>query len=182
MRRALPVAALLLGAAVAVLLKRPPPPPPPPPPAPSLLGYQKSYRELPPDEQRVYFSLRSAITTAERVRANTKHWPEPAGLSGEGLAAFSDDRLEWTKREAGLYVNYLGVPKGRGLRWLVLVIEPDPKQLKLPNEPPPPVDIEHHTLADGTALHVTVWSAPNTGPLPVTVVPFPVADGWTERR
>jgi hypothetical protein len=144
-----------------------------------LLPYQRSYRELPAAEQQVYFSLRSAISTAERYRATNKKWPPPSGLQGEGLAS---DRLDFTMLEGGLYVNYLGVPKGDGLRWLVMIIEPDPKELKLPNQPPPPVDVEHHTLADGTNLHVTVWSQPNQGPLPVAVVPYPVADGWTERR
>ncbi|MFT3840438.1 MAG: hypothetical protein QM723_25845 [Myxococcaceae bacterium] len=150
--------------------------------AAELLPYQRSYRELPAAEQQVYFSLRSALSTAERFRAASKKWPPPEALSGEGLEAFAGDRLSWSKLEGGLYVNYLGVPKSGGLRWLVMIIEPDPKELKLPNQPRAQDDVEHHTLADGTTLHVTVWSQPNEGPLPVAVVPYPVADGWTERR
>ncbi len=180
-RRALAIGGGLLALAALIVagkLLRPNPRPA----GAELLPYQRSYRELPAAEQQVYFSLRSAISTAERYRAANKKWPPPEALAGEGLAAFSGDRLGWSRLEGGLYVNYLGVPKGEGLRWLVLIIEPDPKELRLPNQPPPPVDLEHHTLSDGTTLHVTVWSEPNQGPLPVAVVPYPVADGWTERR
>ena len=182
---ALAFAALVAAAAVAWHFASEPKPqwaPRPPPPQPSgLLPYQHTFRELSAEDQQVYFAVRSAMATAERVRATTKKWPEPAGLAGEGLPGF-DERYEWSKRESGLYVSYLGLPKQGGTRFLVLIIEPDPKQLKLPNEPPPPNDIEHHTLADGTPVHLTVWTQPNEGPVPPSVVAFPVADGWTERR
>ena len=97
------------------------------------------------------------------------------------IAAMKSDTLEglppgfeWTRLEEGVYVNYLGVPADAGRpRWLVLI-------LKGPSEPHVN-DGEHQTLPDGTVLHVSVWSQPNTGPLPSVAVPFPEVDGWTKR-
>jgi hypothetical protein len=105
------------------------------------------------------------------------------GLHGirTAIAAMKSDTLEglpqgftWTRLEEGVYVNYLGVPKGPGRsRWLVLI-------LKGPSEPHVN-DNEHQSLPDGTVLHVSVWSQPDAGPLPVVAVPFPEVDGWTKR-
>ena len=43
------------------------------------------------------------------------------------------------------------------------------------------VNYQHHTLPDGTALHVTVWSMANQGPEPTEVLAFPVSEGWVQR-
>jgi len=60
---------------------------------------------------------------------------------------------DWVQRRQGSSGNYLGPSEGR--RWLVLFIELDPRASP---EKAPPEDSEHHTLSDGTALHVTVWT------------------------
>jgi hypothetical protein len=73
-------------------------------------------------------------------------------------------------------VNYEG--EGEGLRWLVLFLEPDPR---LVAEKAPPEDDEHHTLSDGTPLHVTVWTQPLTEAPSDQLTAFPAAEGWVER-
>lgn len=136
---------------------------PAPLPTPS---WQRSVAELSAAQQRFYLQLRDQLRSAERGRSETKSWPAPDGLFPPG----------WAQRRQGLYVNYLG--EAEGLRWLVLFIEPDPRAAP---EKPPPEDEEHHTLGDGTALHVTVWTKPLTEPPTDGVTAFPAAEGWVER-
>lgn len=148
--------------------------------------WQRSWLELPAPEQRRYQAVREGILEAENLRASTKQWPSVEALAAEGVPPFALDEptapLTWVQRRLGVYVNYLGVPSsGAGQRWLVLFIEPAPVAFVTPGEAPPPVDEEHHTLPDGTSLHVTVWTQPNEGPAPAEVLAFPVTDGWTQR-
>lgn len=131
----------------------------PPPPAPS---WQRPVSELSPAQQRFHAHLREQLRVAERERGLTRSWP----LTTDG----------WPLRRQGLYVNYLG--EAVGLRWLVLFIEPDPRAGP---EATPPEDEEHHTLTDGTALHVTVWTQPLSEPKSEQVTAFPAAEGWVER-
>lgn len=138
-------------------------------PAAELLPYQARTTELPAAEQQRFAEIRTALRAAERARWETKKWPD----------AFSAPGLTWIQRGQGLYVNYLGIPtEPSRLRWLVLFIEPEPTALK---DRAPPEDEEHHTLPDGTALHLSVWSAPNEGPVPSVVLPFPAAENWTQQ-
>lgn len=163
MRRFLPaagLAALVIAVGAASYLKRARPVEPQ-----GLLPYQR--RVLPAEVERMT-QVRAAMRVAEQARSEQKRWP--AGFSAPGLT--------WTQRGQGLYVNYLGVPPDpKGARWLVLYVEPEPAPIR---DPAPPEDDEHHTLADGTALHVTVWTQPNDGPLPLDVLPFPAAEGWLQ--
>ncbi len=152
---------------------------------PERAAWQRSYLELSPQEQRLYRELRAGLFDVENQRAATKQWPDVPWLLEQGVPPFSPDALtpaiDWAMSRDGLYVTYLGVPRSPGAsRWLVLFIEPE-KQAFAAATPPPPPDEEHHTLSDGTALHVTVWTAPNEGPLPKGVLAFPVAEGWTQR-
>ncbi len=135
----------------------------PPTPAPS---WQKAVSELTDGQQRVYRELRAQVRAAERERGATKSWPAPAGIFPDG----------WVQRRQGMYVNYLG--ERDGLRWLVLFIEPDPRAAY---EKAPAEDDEHHTLSDGTALHVTVWTQALTEAATQRVTAFPAAEGWVER-
>jgi len=133
---------------------------PPPPPAPS---WQRPVSELSAGQQRFHGHLREELRALERERAQTKSWPLS---SSDG----------WARRQQGIYVNYVG--EAEQLRWLVLFIEPDPR---VAPEKPPPEDDEHHTLTDGTALHVTVWTQPTSEPKTELVTAFPAAEGWVER-
>jgi hypothetical protein len=132
-------------------------------PAPA---WQRPVSELSDEQRRFHARLRGQLEAAERARGQSGTWPPAPGT-------FND---AWLMRRQGIYVNYLG--EREGLRWLVLFIEPDPRA---PPEPPPPEDAEHHTLSDGTALHVTVWTQPLTEPPTDLVTAFPAAEGWVER-
>lgn len=128
-------------------------------------SWQRPVSELTSSQQRLHAELREHLRAAERERGKNKVWPAPSGIFPSG----------WVLRQQGSYVNYLG--EGDGLRWLVLFIEPDGRT------PPEdvPEDEEHHTLSDGTALHVTVWTQPSVEPPPDRVTAFPAAEGWVER-
>jgi hypothetical protein len=148
----------------------------------AMAPWQQSYLALPEAQQRLYRAVREGIFEAENVRAATGAWPSVEQLADEGIPPFAADPLRpaltWRMAREGLYVNYVG--EGDGQRWLVLFIEPEPGALKTPGEAAPPVDEEHHTLPDGTALHVTVWTQPASAPAPAGVLAFPVAEGWTQ--
>lgn len=147
--------------------------------------WQRSYLELSVDDQRLYRAIREGIFEAENRRAESpgKQWPAVDALAGEGIPPFAHEpplpAMTWTMRRHGVYVNYVG--EGAQLRWLVLFIEPEPAAFTTPGEQAPPVDEEHHTLSDGTALHVTVWTQPVSEPAPAAVLAFPVAEGWVQR-
>jgi hypothetical protein len=150
--------------------------------APALSPWQRSYLELSDQQQRLYRAIREGIFEAENVRAETGAWPEVQRLTDDGLPPFAPSELlpamSWRIARQGLYVNYVG--EVDGTRWLVLFIEPEPNALKTPGEAAPPVDEEHHTLSNGTALHVTVWTQPSTEKAAPGVLAFPVAEGWTQ--
>lgn len=151
-------------------------------PVVELAGWQATFRDVAEADQRTFRHLREALPEVERLRVETGAWPEPSQLVSEGIDPFREDERavprSWVLRQHGVYASYVGVPApgSTGLRWLVLFIEPST------NEPAPPEDEEHHTRADGVAVHVTVWSQPNDAePVPEEVLAFPAAQGWVQR-
>ncbi len=171
MKRALPVAAVVLAVAVVAWLgatskkgaARPGR-------EAEILPYQGWVAELGAPDQVRFAQIYAQLRTAERDRVLNREWPS---------AFLADPTVVWTRLAHGAYVNYLGVPvEPARPRWLVLLIEPEPAAIR---DPVPPEDDEHHTLSDGTGIHVGVWTAPNAGPVPEVVLPFPAADGWTQR-
>ena len=134
-----------------------------PAPGPS---WQRPVSELTQAQQRFHARLREQLRDAELVRSQARTWPPAPGLFPEG----------WVLRKQGTAINYVG--EAEGLRWLVLFIEPDPRA---PPEKAPPEDDEHHTLRDGTALHVTVWTQPLSELTTELVTAFPATEGWVER-
>lgn len=138
-----------------------------PPPA-ALPSWQQRITSRPAESQAAWRRVRDGIVAMERERGKSGAWPEPAEAFFPG----------WTKRQQRLVVNYLG--EAAGERWLVLFLEPEPPRPGVPAEPPAPEDEEHHTLADGTALHVTVWTQPLNEPPPDVVLAFPANEGWTQ--
>lgn len=148
----------------------------------ALSPWQRSYLELPDAQQRLYRAIREGIFEAENVRAEAGEWPDVKRLTDDGIPPFAPSEvlpaLAWRLALQGLYVNYVG--EADGTRWLVLFIEPEPTALVTPGEAAPPVDEEHHTLSDGTALHVTVWTQPSSEPPTPGVLAFPVSEGWTQ--
>lgn len=160
---ALGLTALVVAVGAASYLRRADPTPP-------LLPFQSRVGELRGPDQERHEQIRAALREAERERSASKTWPPALSVPG----------LTWTMRAHGVYVNYVGVPAQApgGLRWLVLIIEPEPGPL---TDPVPPEDDEHHTLADGTGLHVTVWTSPVGGRPVELVLPMPAAEGWTQQ-
>jgi hypothetical protein len=114
-----------------------------------------------PERQRAFHDqLRARIPELEAARSRDKAWPESPGF---------------TRTQQANVVNYVG--EGAGQRWLLLVLEPDPR---VGPEPAPPDDDEHDTLGDGTLLHVTLWTQPVSEPAPEHVTAFPAAEGWKQ--
>lgn len=149
--------------------------------APQAPAWEHSFLELSQADQLRYRLVREGVLEAENRRSGPRDWPEPSVLAGEGVPPFDAPDLRWSRRQHGIYVNYLGVPlTGQGTRWLLLFIEPEPTAFEA-KAPPPAVDEEHHTLPDGTALHVTVWTTASQGPEPTEVLAFPVSEGWVQR-
>lgn len=147
-----------------------------------LAGWQASFRETADAEQRTFRQLREALPELERLRVETGTWPAPSQLSAEDIEPFREDERAvprtWVLRRHGIYASYVGVPASgsTALRWLVLFIEPTTQ------EPAPPEDEEHQTMADGVPVHVTLWSQPNDAePVPDEVLAFPAAQGWVQR-
>lgn len=133
-------------------------------PTAALADWQKNVSELSPTRRATYDAIRSGIKDVEKIRAETKQWPQ------QNLTPNSN----WSRLQQRLAINYVG--EVDDVRWLVFFLEPDPRA----TEAPPPDDDEHHTLADGTPLHVTIWTQPISTPRTDVVTAFPAAEGWVE--
>jgi hypothetical protein len=146
----------------------------------TIAPWQGSFRELPPAEQRTFRHLREALAELEGARVDDGAWPAPERLQTLGIEPFRSDELSpplgWTLKRHGIYATYLGLPaETTAQRWLIQLIEPATR------EPAPPEDEEHHTLPDGTPIHVTVWTQANSEPPPADdVLAFPSATGWRQ--
>jgi hypothetical protein len=167
-----------------------------------LMPYQRLFRGLGGDDQRLFRELQEGLLEAENVRSSTRRWPAPGTLAARGIPPFADAagrggrRLyRWQLRQEGLIVNYLGIPADRrDPAFLLLVQEPD---AGAPADGSQATDEVHHRLADGTLLHVSVWlrqamaaagRAGAAGPPAVAddpgrdpgVIAVPYARGWTQ--
>lgn len=151
-------------------------------PVAGLLPYQKLIRDASPNEQRVFRELQEGLLEAERIRAQTGHWPDVKTLEAEGIPPFAPDRTQkvaytWTSVRQEWATNYLGVPADPSQpAWLLVILEPEPGA---PADPAPN-DETHHRLPDGTTLHVSIWNMPEekrrSG---FAALRLPQNDGWT---
>lgn len=152
----------------------------------SLLPFQTVIQTRPLEEQRVFRELQVSLLEAETMRSADGAWPDARRLADEGIEPFALNpalkgaAYDWTYTRSGRFVNYLGVPKagqaGSPPAWLVMVQEPDPAA-------PPEVyveDEEHDRLADGSILHVSIWSRAEGARVPARFVQVPQAEGWTQ--
>ena len=147
-----------------------------------LLSYQKLIREAPAEEQRLFRELREGLLEAERIRAQTGHWPDVSALAAEAIPPFAPDPTrsadyKWTSVRQDWAINYLGVPsEGSQPAWLLVILEPEPGA---PADPAPD-DETHHRLPDGTTLHVSIWSMPEAQRRSsFAALRLPQNDGWT---
>ena len=98
-----------------------------------LMPYQRLFRSLGGDDQRMFRELQEGLLEAENARSSTRRWPAPAALAAQGIPPFADAagrggrRLyRWQLRREGPIVNYLGMPADRrDPAFLLLVQEPD---------------------------------------------------------
>jgi hypothetical protein len=150
---------------------------------PNLVSFQKLFRDLGPNDQRMFRSLQEGLLEAENLRAGgAGGWPLPAVLAEQGIPPFAADPIArqnytWTFHHEGILVNYLGRPAVPDQpAYLILVQEPTP------GAPPDraPNDEEHHRLANGDVLHVSVWMHGAGAKLPDALIGLPEADGWTQ--
>jgi hypothetical protein len=148
-----------------------------------LLPYQTLFRDLPAGEQRTFRELQEGLLEAEAVRSASGRWPAAPALAAQGIPPFAPDPIAkgatcaWTLRQQGTLVNYLGLPaRPHAPAWLLAVQEPEPGAP--PDRTPP--DAEHHRLADGTVLHVSIWSHRDGSKVAPGLFPLPHADGWTQ--
>ena len=127
-----------------------------------LFPYQQLIRDAPPADQRVFRELQEGLLEAERIRAQTGHWPEVTTLAAEGVPPFAADptqkvEYKWTSVRQDWATNYLGVPAEPSKpAWVLVILEPEPGA---PADPAPS-DETHHRLPDGTTLHVSIWTIP----------------------
>ncbi len=136
-----------------------------------LLPYQALAATLPDTDQQIHGALRKGLLAAEGERSRISRWPEVSTL---GLPA---DGYEWSRFDRGVVTNYFGTPRDPGQpAWLLEIQEPEPGTAP----DPAPNDDEHHRLADGTTLHVYVWTHRLGGQVATAFVPQPQNTGWIE--
>jgi hypothetical protein len=164
-----------------------------------LMPYQRLFRTLGGDDQRMFRELQEGLLEAENARSSTRRWPRPAALAAQGIPPFAPEpaarggrrSYRWELRQEGPYVNYLGTPADRrDPELLLLVQEPDPPAppagpASAAGPPPQPTDEMHHRLADGTLLHVSTWmrgpaAAPGAVEPAGGAIVEPYAKGWTQ--
>jgi hypothetical protein len=99
-----------------------------------LMPYQRLFRGLDGEDQRLFRELQEGLLEAENARSSTRRWPAPGTLAGRGIPPFADAAgrggrrfYRWQLRQEGPIVNYLGLPADRrDPAFLLLVQEPDP--------------------------------------------------------
>jgi hypothetical protein len=102
-----------------------------------LMPYQRLFRGLGGEDQRLFRELQEGLLEAENVRSSTRRWPAPGTLAGRGVPPFADAAgrggrrfYRWQLRQEGPIVNYLGLPADRrDPAFLLWVQEPDPGTL-----------------------------------------------------
>ena len=151
-------------------------------PQAGLLPYQQLIRDAVPVEQRLFRELQEGLLEAERIRAETGHWPDVTALEAEGIPPFAPDptrkiEYKWTSVRQDWATNYLGVPSDPSQpAWVLVILEPEP------GAPPDPApnDETHHRLPDGTTLHVSIWNIPEAKRRSgFAALRLPQNDGWT---
>lgn len=149
----------------------------------TLLPYQALIQGRPTVDQRMFRELQEGLLEAEAMRSTDGQWPSPQLLAESGIPPFAPDptvrgaRYRWALHRAGSTLNYLGIPDAAGApAWLVAVQEPEP------GIPPDQnfEDEEHHTLLDGTMLHVSTWSRADGLKTAERATTAPQIEGWEQ--
>ncbi len=143
---------------------------------------QKFFRDLVPRDQRMFRAMSEGLQEAENIRSASGAWPMPASLAQQGVPPFADDPITkdvylWTLRRDGTLVNYIGRSADSRLpAFLIFILEPTPGAAP----DPAPVDEQHHQLANGEKLHVSLWMHPSGTTVPDAALGVPEVRGWTQ--
>ena len=145
--------------------------------------FQKLFPELDPRGQRMFRALHEGLLEAENIRSATGAWPAPAALAQRGIPPIPPpplagrEKYVWSFRHEGILVNYLGRPAAPRLpAFLLLIQEPTPGAA--PDSTPS--DEQHHRLANGDVLHVSVWMHADGAKLADGLLGLPQTSGWTQ--
>jgi hypothetical protein len=149
-----------------------------------LLPYQMLVRDLVSADQAMFTALKQSLLDAEALRTTTGRWPEPPAVASlpktapGGDATLPAAAYTWRRAAVGVVTHYLALPVGdvSAAAWLIVIREPEPG---VPTDTAPN-DEEHHRLADGTVLHVSIWTHRFGGQVDAAFVPQPEAAGWTQ--
>ncbi|MEO6771516.1 MAG: hypothetical protein ABI467_00650 [Kofleriaceae bacterium] len=138
------------------------------------------FRDLDTDAQRLFRASLEGLTEAEDVRSQSGAWPTVEQLAARHIPPFAPDPLDkagyrWRMLRDGALVNYVGTPDPSSRRpsFVISILEPDPGT---PIDPQAFTDEAHHTLRDGTLLHVGVFFGPRPLTTPMATPAF--EDGW----
>jgi hypothetical protein len=140
------------------------------------------FADLSFDEQRAYRELLEGLTEAERLRSDKGRWPTSKELAEQAIPPFA--RLadgapsrDWFSLEDGSGLNYLGWPRDPAADRALLLLVIEPGEWAAPGTVE--LDEEHHQLAEGDLIHVSVWVKSVRGDPPKAVVAEPAIRGWT---
>jgi hypothetical protein len=150
-------------------------------PTRNLLPYQTLVETLPAPDQQTFMAIRGALPELEARRAATQRWAEVDELAAAGVEPFAGTtgggRYQWSRRQDGAIINYLGLPMDPSQpAWILEIQEPEPW---MPPDPSP-VDNEHHRLPDGTIIHLYTWMYRFGSQVEPAFVRQPYMSGWTE--
>jgi hypothetical protein len=139
-----------------------------------------AFRDLEANDQRMYRASLEGLAEAEDVRSRANAWPTVEQLAAKRIPPFAPDPLDragytWQLLRDRTLVNYVGTPDPASKRptIAIVVVEPDPGTAP---DPQAIVDETHHKLADGTVLHVSIWTG--TKPVSGAVSTPAFEDGW----
>ena len=147
----------------------------------ALAPFQALIADRPVEEQRMFRELQVALLEAENIRSMEGQWPTADAMASEGIEPFAANpslkgvRYSWKEFRDGRFINYLGTPEGRAPSWLLSIQEPDPAAPETFR-----ADEEHHQLLDGSVLHVSIWSLPDSMRAPARISRAPQFEGWTQ--
>jgi len=154
----------------------------------NFLPFQTLVQDRSVTDQRIFRALQEGLLESEGRRGSeggfAGRWPDVATLAADGVPPFAFDPtmksapLTWDLLQSGTTVNYLGRPyaESPASAWLVLIQEPEP------GVPPDQSfeDEEHHRLANGEMLHVSIWTHGDGARITRHIVRVPQAEGWTQ--
>jgi hypothetical protein len=144
--------------------------------AAALNPWQKPVPLEPPETQRVYRELLSALEEALRERTPAGGWPSTAKLSQDLVAPFwGNGAWQWEFRHFKSVVNYIGHPAPGAERpaFLLHIQEDVPHPLNTS------LDEFHRRADDGALIHVGIWMDAGARRFD-GVVMSPEREGWTE--